>query len=160
MFNNLFGKRARKSAFARTRRLRAQFDVLEDRLVMTSLSGATAGVVKIVNPPTSPPPVTAVNLVVEPRDLITGALGAVKSSRLYSFQLQAGDYVQAEVCLAPLIGGSATCQMSILNSSGTALHTSGPNAPYGFRAPASGTYYAEVTGSVTGLRPVGAYQLE
>ena len=50
--------------------------------------------------------------------------------------------------------------MSILNSSGTVLDTSGPNTPYGFRAPASGTYYAEVTGSVSGLLASGSYQLE
>ena len=50
--------------------------------------------------------------------------------------------------------------MRILNGSGTVLDTSNPNVPYGFRATTSGTYYAEVTGSVSGLIPVGAYQLE
>jgi hypothetical protein len=163
MFPNLFTRTLRKSTSSRGRRFGARFDVLEDRLAMSSLSsgvGVTSAVVPAVRSLPFQPQATAVDLAVEPRDVITGTLGAAKNPQFYSFQLQAGDYLQAEVSLAPPVGGPATCQVSILNSSGTVLDTSSPNVPYGFRAPAGGTYYAEVTGSVSGLIPVDAYQLE
>jgi hypothetical protein len=159
MFRNLFSKKAiRKSASARTKRFRAQYDALEDRLAMSLLGAAPGGIVHIPTPIVFLPPATAVNLTVEPRDVVTGSLGASETSQYCSFQLQQGDYLQSEVSVQAT--GNATVQMSILNSSGTVLDTSGPNTPFGFRAPASGTYYAEVTGLVSGLFASGSYQLE
>ncbi len=161
MIRNLFAKnRVRKSARARTSRFRARYDLLEERLAMTSLSGIPGGISQFGSPFLGLPPATAVNLTVEPRDVITGSLSAVKTSQLFSFQLQQGDYLQSEVSLITSFGASASGQLRILNGSGMVLDTSNPNAPCGFRATTSGTYYAEVTGSVSGLIPVGAYSLE
>ena len=132
-----------------------EYDALEDRLAMSLCGGVAGGIVHVPTPIVFLPPATAVNLTVEPRDVVMGSLGASETSQYYSFQLQQGDYLQSDVSVRAT--GTVACQMSILNSSGTVLDTSAPN---GFRAPASGTYYAEVTGSVSGLLASGSYQLE
>jgi hypothetical protein len=163
MFSFLFGKKtARKwTSSSRPSGFRPQCEVLEDRLVMTSLANMAGPVAQIANPFSSLPPAQAVNLMAEPRDLVGGILTGAKTSQLFSFQLQQGDFLQADVSVGPSSPGDhATCQMSLLNSSGTVFDTTSSNTPYGFRAPASGTYYAEITGVVSGLIPLGSYELE
>jgi hypothetical protein len=169
MFGSLFGKKTtRNMASSGPRRgFQPQIEALEDRRVMTSL--ATLGTVTTIATPVIPtswlmglPPAQAVNLTVEPHDQVAGIL-ASKTTALYSFELQQGDYLQAELFVkAPLTSEHVSAAISILNANGTALKTSLPGTPYGFYAPASGTYYAEVSGSVTGilLAPPEAYQLD
>ena len=167
MFSYLFGKKTARQSTSKARPsgFRPQCEVLEDRLVMTSLAGiSTASIPSIALPNAwllSLPPAQAVNLTTEPHDQVAGML-TTKTTELYSFQLQKGDYLQADLGVGSVpFGGRATASMSILNASGTTLDTSAPGTPYGFNAPASGTYYAEINGAVTGgLVPAAAYQLD
>jgi hypothetical protein len=157
MLSTLFRKKtARKSASTKGFcGFRPQCEALEDRLVMTTLAGTVPGSTALL------PPAQAVNLALEPRDLITGDLTSANKPQVYSFQLQQGDYLQAEVRLAPIMLGATTkAKMIVMNSSGAVLDTSNPNTAYGFRAPTGGTYYAEVTGSVAGSIFPAGYQLE
>jgi hypothetical protein len=192
MFSIRFARKtARKSTSrARRNRFRPQSEVMEARLVMTSLGSIASPVLNInvpslppaqvvnvttqpvvtaslasiasttlrINPPFSPP-AQAVNLTTEPHDQVAGTLTA-STTKYYSFQLQQGDYLQADLSVEPASGAHISAQMSILNASGTILDASTPDTPYGFYAPTSGTYYAEVTGVVSGLIPVAPYQLD
>jgi hypothetical protein len=136
---------------------------------MASLAGAGGSVAKIPNPFSSLPPAQAVNLVTEPRDLISGQLTSLVNTQLYSFQLQKGEFLQANIQTPT--GSSMGSLMTILSSDGTILKTIGASADpstglmtsnpaYGFSAPASGTYYVQVAGNTAASVHTGAYTLE
>jgi hypothetical protein len=162
MFDFLFGNKKARNSSSRTRThgFRPQIESLEDRRVMTSL--ASVGSISTAVVPGSwllgLPPAQAVNLTVEPHDQVAGTL-ASKTTELYSFQLNQGDYLQAELTVEPILTAEhISAALSIMNASGTTLDTSAPGTPYGFYAPATGTYYAEVTGGL--VSPVAPYQLD
>ena len=86
MFRNLLGKKAtRKSGSARTNRFRAQYDALEDRLAMSLFGGVAGGIVHVPTPIVFLPPATAVNLTVEPRNVVTGSLVPAKHPNIIRF---------------------------------------------------------------------------
>ena len=101
MFGFMFGKKlARKSSrSARRDRVRPRIEALEDRRLMATLAGISS-VAPIYRPVlsgswlTSLPPALTVNLTLEPHDQIT-AIIASKTTELYSFQLQQGEFFQA-----------------------------------------------------------------
>jgi hypothetical protein len=187
MFSYLFGKKTvRKTRSApRSSRFRPQCEVLEDRLVMTTLASPKIALVNtVILPPVmttiaspkialvntvSLPPAQAVNLVTEPRDLVTGQLTNASNAQFYSFQLQKGEFLQADV-MTPA-GSTLGSLMTVYDSSGAVLKRVGAspspttglmtnNPAYGFVAPASGTYEVQVAGNTASAVHTGAYTLE
>jgi hypothetical protein len=155
----------KSTSTVRRNRFRPQCEAVEDRVVMTSLTGVGGSVPHIL-PPVPPivivpfsPPAQVVNLTTEPYDQVSGILTA-NTTQYYSFQLQEGDYLQTDLTVEPGPGTLVTADVNVLNASGAVLGTRAPGSPYGFYAPSSGTYYAEVTGTVTGLIPLRAYELD
>ena len=159
MLGSIYSKKAaRKStSTVRRNRFRPQCEVVEDRLLMTGPGITASSPLPIILQ--FSPPSQFVNLTTEPHDQVAGILTA-KTTQYYSFQLQDGDYLQSDLDVESGPGTHVSSQMSILNAKGAILGTSAPGTPYGFYAPASGTYFAEVSGTVTGLIPIAAYQLD
>ena len=138
MLGSIFGKKTARKSTSRVRRnrFRPQCEVVEDRVVMTSLTGIASSALHIVAPvppiivPFSPQ-AQFVNLTTEPHDQVARILTA-KTTQFYSFQLQEGDYLQTDLGVEPGPGAHVNAQMSILNANGAILDTSAPGTPYGF----------------------------
>ena len=62
-----------------------QYDALEDRLAMSLCGGVAGGIVHVPTPIVFLPPATAVNLTVEPRDVVMGSLGPAKHPNIIRF---------------------------------------------------------------------------
>ncbi len=103
MLGSIFNKKAaRKSTSTSANQEKTgslpQFEVLEDRVVMTLPTG-----IGISPPPTIlpfSPPSQFVNLTTEPHDQVAGLMTA-KTNQFYSFQLQEGDYLQSDLAVEP-----------------------------------------------------------
>jgi hypothetical protein len=167
MFRYLVGnKTGRKTKSApRSTGFRPQCEALEDRLVLTTHASPALAVGKIV----SSPPAQAVNLVTESRQLLDGQLTSVSNTHLYSFQLQQGEFLQADIQTPA--GSTLASLMTVYSTSGAVLKTVGAspcpttglmtnNPAYGFVAPASGTYEVQVACNISSPFYTGAYTLE
>ena len=192
MFSFLFSKKPirKTSPISNKRGFRPQFETLEDRLVMTTLTGTRTPMVEppalarqvIVDVPSgrmeyTQPVAKPVDLTTTPRLVLADSLSGASDMDVFSVQLQQGDFLEAEVQTAANLRLSSA--MTILNSSGTVLATIGASAnpttgvmssnpAYGFVAPATGTYQIKIAGATPStigtrsstLAASGAYSLE
>jgi hypothetical protein len=161
----------------RTSKFRPEVEALEDRVLMSVLG--TAPKIATVVPVDPLASAQAVDLVTVPRQIVSDNLTGPGDSHLYSFKLQAGDYLEAAVQTAADVHLAAL--MSVLNSTNTLLAQIGQspdpstgiltsNPAYGFRASATDTYYVRITsdsstatrlgGFSSQLATSGAYSLE
>ncbi len=164
MFRNLFGKKAtRKSASARTTRFRAsQYDALEDRLAMSLPGGPTGGLVPI--------PIPIVFLPCgngsqphrrAPRRGHGRSLSGIHDlPSIFPFQLQQGR-LSASRSQCP---GDRKCRVSDEHPEQQRDGAGYERPRRTLRVPAQPRQAAhttpKVTGSVSGLIPLGSYELD
>ena len=130
MLGSIFAKKTARKSTSTVRRnhFRPRCEAVEDRVVMTALTGIGGSAIPIV-PPVPPivivpfsPPAQVVNLTTEPHDEVSGILTA-NTNQYYSFQLQEGDYLQTDLTVEPGPGTLVTAEVNVLNASGAVLGT-------------------------------------